>query len=84
VATADPPMPFEKKMANKALDAHIEKQNVPPSPRCRRRADLLAGAKVYKEQCAVCHGPPGTESPAIADSMFPHATLMFKGQGRDR
>jgi hypothetical protein len=24
VATADPPMPFEKKFANMALDAHIE------------------------------------------------------------
>jgi Carboxypeptidase regulatory-like domain len=29
VATADPPMPFEKKLANMALDAHIEKQLVP-------------------------------------------------------
>jgi hypothetical protein len=29
VATADPPMPFEKKLANMALDAHIEKQPVP-------------------------------------------------------
>ena len=27
VATADPPMPFEKKLANMALDAHIEKQH---------------------------------------------------------
>jgi hypothetical protein len=32
VATADPPMPFEKKFANMALDAHIEKQHIPPSP----------------------------------------------------
>jgi hypothetical protein len=31
VATADPPMPFEKKFANMALDAHIEKQHIPPS-----------------------------------------------------
>ena len=30
VATADPPMPFEKKLANMALDAHIEKQHIPP------------------------------------------------------
>jgi hypothetical protein len=31
VATADPPMPFEEKFANMALDAHIEKQHIPPS-----------------------------------------------------
>ena len=32
VATADPPMPFEKKLANMALDAHIEKQRILQSP----------------------------------------------------
>jgi hypothetical protein len=32
VATADPPMPFEKRPANMALDAHIEKQQIPSSP----------------------------------------------------
>ena len=32
VATADPMMPFERKMANMALDAHIEKQHVGESP----------------------------------------------------
>jgi hypothetical protein len=30
IGTADPPMPFEKKLANMALDAHIEKQNISP------------------------------------------------------
>ena len=28
VATADPPIPFEKKLAHMALDAHIEKQHI--------------------------------------------------------
>jgi hypothetical protein len=30
VATADAPVPFEKKFANMALDAHIGKQHIPP------------------------------------------------------
>jgi thiosulfate dehydrogenase len=81
VATADPPMPFEKKMASKALNAHIDKQNIPSPPVPADEQNLLAGAKVYKEQCAVCHGLPDQNPPAIADSMFPHATLMFKGKG---
>jgi thiosulfate dehydrogenase len=81
VATADPPMPFEKKMASKARNAHIDKQNIPPSPVPADEQNLLAGAKIYKEQCAVCHGLPGQNPPAIADSMYPHATLMFKDKG---
>ncbi len=34
VAVSDPLMPFERKMANMALDAHIEKQHIgqPPIP----------------------------------------------------
>jgi hypothetical protein len=27
-ATADPPMPFEKKLAHLALDAHIEREHI--------------------------------------------------------
>jgi thiosulfate dehydrogenase len=80
-AAADPPMPYEKKMANRSLDAHIEKANVPPPPIQANEENLLAGAKVYKEQCAVCHGLPNQPPPAIADSMYPHATLMFKDKG---
>ena len=81
VATADPPMPFEKKMANKALDAHINKQNIASAPVAADETNLVAGAKIYKDQCAVCHGLPDQPPPAIADSMFPHAPLLFKGKG---
>lgn len=81
VATADPPMPFEKKMASKALNAHIDKQNIAASPVPADESNLVAGAKVYKEQCAVCHGLPDQPAPAIADTMFPHAPMLFKGKG---
>jgi len=81
VAAGDPPMPYERKMANKSLDAHIENQHVPAPPVPADEPNLLAAAKIYKDQCAVCHGLPDQPSPAIADSMYPHATLMFKGKG---
>ena len=32
VAAGDPPMPYERRMANRALDAHIEKAKVLPPP----------------------------------------------------
>lgn len=40
-ATTDPPMPFEKKLANLALDAHIERQHTAESPVSPDEATLL-------------------------------------------
>lgn len=80
-AVADPPMLMEKKMANRSLDAHIEKANVPAPPIQVNDDNFLAGAKIYKEQCAVCHGLPNQTAPAIADNVYPHAPLLFKGKG---
>jgi thiosulfate dehydrogenase len=80
-AAGDPPLPYEKRMAGRSLDAHIEKAKVPPPPIQPNEENLLAGAKVYKEQCAMCHGLPDQPPPVIADKMYPDATLMFKGKG---
>ena len=80
-AASDPPMPFEKKMASMSLDAHIEKANLPSPPIPANEENFLAGAKIYKDQCATCHGLPDQTPPAIAENMFPDATLMFKGKG---
>jgi thiosulfate dehydrogenase len=80
VATADPPMPFEKKLANKSLDAHIEKQQIPPSPVAADEAAFLAGASVYKDHCASCHGLPGQPTD-YATTMYPKPTQLFKGKG---
>jgi mono/diheme cytochrome c family protein len=79
-AVADPPMLMEKKMANKSLDAHIEKANLPAPPLQPSEENYVAGAKLYKDQCAGCHGLPNQPA-AIALNMYPHATLMFKGKG---
>ena len=81
VATADPPLPYEKKMAGKSKNAHMRRQTMPPSPVPPDEPNLMAGAKVYKEQCASCHGLPGQPPPTISDGMYPHAPLLFKGKG---
>jgi thiosulfate dehydrogenase len=81
VATADPPMPFEKKLANMALDAHIEKQHIPASPVQADEANFLAGATVYKQQCALCHGLPGQSPIDYATTMFPKPPQLFRGKG---
>jgi thiosulfate dehydrogenase len=80
-AAGDPPMLFERWLAQKALIAHIEKQSVPAPAVPADEPNLLAGAKVYKDNCAGCHGLLGQTSPMIARGMYPHAPQLFEGKG---
>jgi len=44
-------------------------------------ANLAAGAKVYVQNCAVCHGLPTMDKTAIARGMFPPPPPLFQGKG---
>jgi mono/diheme cytochrome c family protein len=82
VAVADPPMLFEKKLAHGALNARIGKfAHTDPAPVPVNEATYLAGADVYKQNCAVCHGLPGQGQTAIAKGMFPKPPELFHGTG---
>jgi mono/diheme cytochrome c family protein len=74
-------MMMERKMANRSLDAHIEKANVPAPPIQPSEDNYVAAAKTYRDNCAGCHGLPDQPAPAIASNWYPDATLMFKGKG---
>lgn len=80
-AASDKPMPFEDSIARKSLRAHIQRETIPSPSIQPDEGNLLAGAKVYQDQCAVCHGLPDQPPPPIANGMFPHAPLLFKGRG---
>jgi thiosulfate dehydrogenase len=82
VAVEDPPMLFEKKLAHGALNARIGKDpHTDPAPVPANEATYLAGADVYKQNCAVCHGLPGEPQTAIAHGMFPKPPELFHGTG---
>jgi thiosulfate dehydrogenase len=81
VAVTDPPMPFEKRFAHMALDAHIERQKVPESPVVADEQSYLAGAEVYKKNCAICHGLPDQPKTDIAQGMYPPPPQLFHGVG---
>jgi thiosulfate dehydrogenase len=81
VATKAPEMPFEHKLAHIAQDAYLDKLPHLKSPVAEDETNFLAGAKVYKEHCAVCHGLPGEPKTAIADGMFPPPPQLFRGTG---
>jgi mono/diheme cytochrome c family protein len=81
VATTDSDMPFEHFLAHKALSARIAKdapKNVPMQP---TETNYLAGAELYKQHCAVCHGLPLTPKMAAAAGMYPRPPLLLEGKG---
>jgi mono/diheme cytochrome c family protein len=81
VATGSPEMAFERKFAKLALHAYLDRLPHPNPPVPADETNFLAGAKVYKEDCAVCHGLPGEPHNAIGNGMFPKPPLLFRGVG---
>jgi len=81
VATASAPLPFEKRITHIALNARIDKEAPRSSPIPASDAVYTAGAKIYRDHCAVCHGLPEQEQTAIAKGEFPKPPELFKGKG---
>jgi len=81
VAVTSPNMPFERQMARLALHAYMDKLPHPAAEVPADEKNLLEGAKVYKENCAVCHGVPSGTPTAIAEGMAPRPPQLFKGTG---
>jgi thiosulfate dehydrogenase len=81
VATSAPPMPMEKTFAKMALHSYLDKLPHPEPQVPADEANLVPGAKVYKEQCAPCHGLPGEPKSAIQAGMYPPPPELFKGTG---
>jgi thiosulfate dehydrogenase len=81
VATSSTPMPFEKMLAKMALHAHMQKEMPKSSPIPADEAAFVAGAQIYKDDCAVCHGVPGQAQTAIAQGMFPKPPKLMEGTG---
>ena len=81
VATTDSDVPFENFFAHKALNARIAKDMPKNVPIQANEANYLAGAELYKQHCAVCHGLPLAPKTAIATGMYPRPPLLFEGKG---
>jgi len=81
VATAAPPMPFEKKLAHQALNAIVRREMPKTVPIQPDESNLAAGAQVYREHCAVCHGLPGQKETLIATGMYPRPPKLLEGKG---
>src|SRR5579863_9214867 len=81
VATSAAPMPLERTFAKMALHARLDKEMPKTSPIAADDAAYTAGAQIYKEHCAVCHGLAGQPQTAIAQGMFPKPPKLMEGTG---
>jgi thiosulfate dehydrogenase len=81
VATSASAMPFEKKLANMALHARVEKDMPKSVPIQPEESSYSAGAHEYLEHCAVCHGLPNKPPTAIAKGEFPKPPRLLEGKG---
>ena len=56
MGTDTKPLPLEETIAGAAITASIDKSAEDPSPLPVDETNLLAGAKIYMQTCAGCHG----------------------------
>jgi mono/diheme cytochrome c family protein len=77
VAVADKSFPQERLIAGMLLDARINREMAKTSPIPADETNLVAGAHVYGENCATCHGLHGKPS-AFGAHMFPDAPPLWE------
>jgi mono/diheme cytochrome c family protein len=77
VAVHDPPIPHERMIAHIPLEARIHREMVKTAPFQVDEDSMVAGAQIYRDQCAVCHGFHGKPS-ALGAQMFPEAPPLWE------
>jgi len=77
VAVTDPPLPFERIVTHIPLNARIDSEMIHNAPIAADESNLVAGAQIYHEQCASCHGHPGKPS-SFGQYMFPSAPQLWQ------
>lgn len=79
VAVADAPFFMEKQIVRIPLHSRIESEKK-DSPFGTSEDVFESGAKIYRAQCAGCHGTPGHDV-AYAKYMYPSAPPLWKKHG---
>lgn len=76
VAVSDPPFPMERLITHVPLSARIDREMVKTPPIAANEQNFIAGAHIYREQCAACHGLHGLPS-SFGGEMFPDAPPLW-------
>ena len=75
--TTAPPLPFEETLAGMAIGASIGNAGAQKNPVPLNEDNLMAGARVFKENCAFCHTTPGGQQSSASKGMFPKPPQLF-------
>jgi thiosulfate dehydrogenase len=82
MGTKGGPLPMEQLLMNKAVDASIGKSSQDQSPLPVDDTNLLAGAHIYLQNCAGCHGRLNQPAPEMAKRFYPQVPqLLAPGKG---
>jgi thiosulfate dehydrogenase len=77
VAVNDPPFPQERLVTHVPLDARIDSELVKNPPIQPSEDTFVAGAHIYADQCAACHGFHGKPS-VIGTHEYPSAPALWE------
>src|SRR5947209_5275672 len=77
VATGAQAMPFEKRFARLGLHGRMDKEYPRTAPIQGTPENYMAGAHLYREHCAVCHGVPGERRTSVAEGMYPRPPQLL-------
>lgn len=77
VAVNDKPFPYEKLATSVPLEARIHREAVSNPPIQPSEENFVAGAHIYADHCAVCHGFHGQPS-KIGTHLFPTAPALWE------
>ena len=70
-------MPFEKRFARMGLHARMDKEYPRTAPIQGNDENYSAGAHIYREHCAVCHGTVGQAITSVAKGMYPRPPQLL-------
>lgn len=74
-----PPSPLETKIAMRAMDASADRHALDTkNPVAPTEDNLVAGAQLYLNHCAGCHGLPSNPDSQFARSFNPPVPVFFK------
>ena len=82
VTVADGPLPFEKEVVHMPLHARIAKEMPRTVPIQPTPENLTAGAQIYRQNCAFCHGLNNQNS-TVAPHMNPSAPQLWHAHGSE-
>ena len=80
VAVSDPPSPSERLVTSVPLHARIDREMVKNPPIQPDEASFVAGARIYSDNCAVCHGLHNRPS-KFGLHMYPAAPPLWEKHG---